>query len=173
MWLGWPCSVHDSKVLFVIDYMKSDDAGKGHLYFTMYRKGLVDAAFGPSKSVVPTDRSPQIQLAENLAYNTIHGSMSIKEEHVYGMVKCCLQGIREIRIIITFREDMVLVVKFLLAGCVIQKVCLDLTDKFLVLINWEISIRLISMRSMIQDDRTKRKKWRITSGTVGQFSESM
>lgn len=142
--LGWPGSVHDAKVLSVTDYMKADDAGTGNLYFTEDQHGLGDAAFGPSTRVVPTYKSPQTQYAENVAYNTIHGSLRVKGEHVNGMVKCRLQGMREVRIRISCRDDMVRVTKFLLAGYVIHNICLDLTDTFWESFQSETSIRRAS-----------------------------
>ena len=126
--VGWPGSVHDSRVLKSADYMK-EDADKDEMYFSKNQHGLGDSAFGIHIRVVPNYKKPHSNLPENHVYNSHHSKLRIISEHTIEIVKERFQGLRDVSIKLQRKRDMERAAQFIVSGYVLHNILMDFQDE--------------------------------------------
>jgi len=125
--IGWPGSVHHSRVLGTAAYLKDDGEG---FFYSGNQHGLGDAAFGVHKRLIPNYKKPHADLPDNKVYNYRHSKLRIVAEHTIGHIKERFQGVKEVRMKLKRKSDMEKVVKFISSAYILHNMLLGMSDEW-------------------------------------------
>ena len=113
--VGYPGSVHDNRVLRGCRYMQERHDSE---FFSSHGHGLGDSAFAAFKRLVPPYKMPAAAAPGNLAFNNELATLRIIVEHCIGLLKGRFQSLKELRLRILEKADLVKCCEHIIA-CVV------------------------------------------------------
>ena len=102
--VGYPGSVHDNRVLRGCRYIQEHNDRE---FFSSHEHGLGDSAFAAYRRVVPPIKMPAAAASGNHAFNNALSTLRIIVEHCIGLLKGRFQSLKELRIRVLKKEDLV------------------------------------------------------------------
>lgn len=123
--LGWPGSCFDGTI-----FGKSRIVQHPELFFSSMEFLLGDAGFAATWFLLTPYRHPAAAVPHNQLYNTLISSPRQKIEHVNGILKGRFQSLKNVRILIRFKNDLNKFCRWILACLVLHNMLIHYQDSW-------------------------------------------
>jgi hypothetical protein len=124
--VGWPGSVHDSRVYASTPLVQHpDDFFEAHQYL------LADSAYWLSTHTIAPYKKPAALLRDNKSFNWKLSHIRIDIEHSFGMLKSRFQSLTNLRCRIMDKAQYERAVQWIVAALVLHDLLISLTDGWL------------------------------------------